>query len=495
MTLVDGAQVEAEVLFEHPAVERLIVRSPEHRTVQSLDLEQVHAVTVNGRTTTYADRRELSEPERIERERNGLWGDEAGEGQLGRYARESWDPRPLLVWAQPGTSGDAMDAANWLDEHGEPLAEMPWQEGQRGRRRSAGRAFDGDVLLPAAADTYEVLQPGQRDHLEPVALRHLTVEANASYRVRYTVHGNLWVKDDAALGKGTQTGGLGSGDTNKHTFARFCNYHDEPEHQDAVPPENRWAYAPIISHWVRIDTGEQGSLEIVGQSRGPSDRATLRRGQLIISKDSYLGNGPRGSFYNEPGTTVVLLDGARIGSPMALNSNNRATYGIGGTLLFGHPDKPLTRDLIFSATHFPKDEIQPDASPADRTSGASFVLGPEGRMVVHSVDPARARVVFRPRSRLLPVSQYAVDREYWRHIDRRGDTYYPPKPEFWELPDIPTGVAAVFRGQTDFNGVHFDGFYEHGIVVRAQDRQRWQNVTFGDHNYAERGKLFRDLEP
>ena len=490
LTLVDGAQMRGQILFKHPNCDRLVIRSPGGATIQSVDLAVVHTVEADGKTQTHHPRRPLTDAESKQRDRDGLWGDEAGPGQLGRYAGQAWEDRPVMVWREPGKSGDAMRPENWLDASGRPYADGPWQR----TRGDEGGLFDGDVLLPAADKPYQVLQAGKRDHLDAYQMRHLTVERNGSYRVRYTVAGNLWMKDGGMLGQGTQTGGLGSGDANRHTFARFCNYHDEPPDPQLAPAGTRWAYAPVISHWVRIDTGDSGSLEIIGCSGGPSDRLTVRRGTLIVAEDSSIGNGPRGSFFNAPGTTVILLDGAKVGSPVALSSNNRATYGIGGTLMFGAADHPLTRDLVFSATPFPADQIQPDASPADRTSGASLVLGAQGRMIVHSSDPTRARVIFRPRSTQLPVSQYSVDKEYWQFIDRRGDTYYPPKPELWRQPQVPTRIAAVFRGETDFNGVVFEGFHEAGIVVRPDDRRRWRNVSFEQNADANPERLFRDLD-
>jgi hypothetical protein len=500
LTLVDGTEVRAEVLFEHPNVPRLVIRSPEHRSVQSLDLKLIHQLKpASGAATTLNPKRSLTDDEKTALDRDGLWVDQAGKGQIGRYAKESWDARPVIVWRYPGKDGNAMEPSQWLDEKGEPLTQLPWAVerpvDKHGRQQPEQGRFDGDVLLPAADENYKVIQPGNRDHLGAFAIRHLTVERNGSYQVRYTIEGNLWMKDGAEIGKGTQTGGLGSGKRNKHTVARFCNWHAEAlksakDLKSPVAAEHAWAHAPEISHWVWIDTGEQGSLEIVGLSGGAGDRLTLQKGNLVVSENSFIGNGNRGSFYTQEGTTAVLLDGARVGCPTPLTGGSggktMGTYGIAGTLLFGTPDHPLTGDLHFGACYYARDRVTPQASASQRTQGASFVLAPTGSMIVHSKDPKTARVIFGPRDKSLPVSQYVLPREHWDRL--RNDRF-----SLWTEKLVPTGVAAVFRGQTDFNGVVFDGFYEGGIIVAPGARAKWRNVSFGDENHADPDKLFQEL--
>jgi hypothetical protein len=470
--LVDGLKVGCEVLFKHPNCERLVVRSPTNSMVQSLDLKLVHAVTTAAGVRIHNPKRKLTPEEKRAREINRLWGDEVTEKQIGRYARESWEKKPLIVWAHPGKSGNAMGAGTWLDEKGRPLSKSPWtveQYVKRRKKRKRGR-FDGDVLLPAADTQYKAIQPGNRDHLEPHILRHLTVERNASYNIRYTVLGNLWVKDGGDIGSGTQTGGLGSRDMNKHTFARFCG-NRFPRRKRAKKGEPEQC---DISHWVWIDTGEKGSMEVVGKSGGAGDRLSVKRGTLVISEDSYLGNGNRASFYSMPGTTTVLLDGAGLGCLHKIVSKGRGTYGVAGLLMFGTPEHPLTRDLRFEGCLFNMEDLTPTPRITQRTTGASFVLASTGKMVIHSRDPRKARVIFCPRPKDAPVSQYVV----------------APRCKGRETP---TAVTAVFAGETDFDGVVFDGFYKGGIVVDRAARRRWKNVFFGESNQAASEELFRDL--
>lgn len=130
--------------------------------------------------------------------------DEVTAKQIGKYGKEPWEKKPAMVWAKPGVSDDAMKAGCWLDETGKPYTKGPWTESPpNAKGGNSGGFFDGDVLLPAADQSYDAIQPGNRDHLAPYAIRHLTVEGNAAYQVRYTVLGNLWIKDNGDLGKGT----------------------------------------------------------------------------------------------------------------------------------------------------------------------------------------------------------------------------------------------------------------------------------------------------
>lgn len=470
--LVDGQNLPAEVLFEHPNAPLLILRSPSHSSVQSLPTAIVHRYKSGGKETEVNPRRALTAEESRELERNGLWGDEVGPGQLGRYGKQEWERHGrILVWAKPGESGNGLVPENWLDATGRPLTENPWTDlgGRVGGKQATTAAFDGDILLPTAAKHYKVIQPGNRDHLGAHRIRHLTVERNASYEIRYEIGGNLWIKDGAELGRNTQTGGLGDG-SDRHTVARFCNYHDLPE--------PKMGYAEEISHWVLINLGAEGSLEIIGISGGAGDRLTLARGTLILSTDSFIGNGNRGAFFSQAGTTTVMLDGSGMGAPRTTVTSNLGTYGIGGTLMFGHPDKPLTRDLDFSANLFPFEGRDPNARPDQRTRGASYVLAETGRMITHSSDPATARVLFRPRPLNLP--NPTVPDWLGKFVPHRNQ---PPDPALWKQPDMPNGLTAVFLGETDFNGVVFDGFYRGGIFIDPAKTKTWRNFTWGDKNH------------
>jgi len=439
VTFVDGESTRCEILLEHAG--RLVVRALDHSHAQSFDLATVHAVGVEGQPRRELNpRRELTDAERAARAAGPLWGNEVEEGRLGRYAEQAWEQGRLLIWREPGTSGSGLLGANWIDERGLPVFDT-----------MAERPENTDLLLPAAAQAYEVFGVPSAGDGEPTRrLRHLTVEANAFYNIAYWIGGNLWVKRGGNL-RGWQIGGLGSGDADEshHTFARF---------------ESKIG----LGHWCQIDTGEQGSLEVIGPCRGPADRVTLQRGTLIISRDSWLGDGVRSSFYTQPETTLILLQNAVAGSHRAYSSNHRyATLGIGGTLMIGTPEMPITADMTLPLQVYPRDNIEPGASPSERTSGASLVIGETGRLEVHNADPANITVTFTRR-------EPGEEEKGWK-----------------EHKNAPDGLAAVMRGEVHLKGVEFNGFYEGGIIVEPEQRADWEHIRFGPDNFAEPEQLFR----
>ncbi len=471
IVLVDGTIMPGRILFEHPNAPLLVIRPADNASIQSLPVSMIQNAVVGLKLKTFSAPRALTDQEKKELATNSNWAHDVGPRQIGRHAKESWDKKPALIWAHPGKSGDAMSKESWLDEAGKPLAADPWTplaiKAKGSGDQATGGTFDGDILLPAAETQYVALQPGNRDNLSAFRMRHLTVERNASYQVRYLITGNAWIKDGSDLGKGTQTGGFGSGDANKHTVFRIAGSR-WPDKKSAPKGESA---KRDISHWIYIDSGENGTFEVIGETGGAGDRLTVNKGTLIVSENSQIANGPRASFYSKPGTTTILLDGARIGCQDRILSDKRSTYGVSGTLRFGTKEHPITRDLNVYCALFEREEVDPAAKPTQRTAGASFVLGDTGRIEVFSVDPTKARVIFRPFPESTPYSSYSWPRD---------------KP-------VPTGIAAIFAGETDFNGVVLDGFYKGGILIRKGARQNWKNVTYGEANEVKGDDLFKDL--
>lgn len=514
MMLVDGTITRAEILFRHPNADLLIMRSQGGGTLQSLPVKWIHQVVTQGNRQTFNPRRSLTPVEKRDLERNTLWADAAQSTEAGSFATWEWERKPALIWANPGVSGDTLEPNNWLDETGAALTETPWREDQpQARQRGPGNPqmisyFDGDLLLPQAEKTYQVLTSAPARRL--TAFRHLTVERHAIHGFPSIVLGNLWAKQGSLLRfRNVQLGGGGyPGQSlpphNGHTFLRFCNFHlDDPSNDHSttpdvlerfgVTPDMHWAYLLTISHHIWIDGGE-GSVEVIGRTGGAGDRMDIQ-GNVIFSTDSYMGNGPRATAYVRPEATVTLLDGARFGhfSPLmgGGSGNLHGTYGIAGTLQFGTPELPLTRDLYFDACYYPAQHIEPGANPGPRMRGASWVFGESSRIRMHTVDPQTARVVFSPRPRNLPIrdSDTHGNEQLAQSVDGQN---YPPKPELWEQPGIPNGVAAIFRGDLQLNGVVFDGFHPGGIVVAPETRAQWQNVFFGPNNHGTPQELLRD---
>jgi len=474
VTLVDGTETDCEVLFVHPNAPCLVVRSARNSTVQSIPTAIVQKVTTGGKAKTYSPARKLSVEEQKTLELNGLWGDDASDGQIGQHLKQSWDVKPLIVWANPGKSGNGMRKESWLDERGQPLAADPFVEMPAEKKVGVTTIIyllDGDVLLPEAPERYEVLQPGDRDYLGMAGMRHLTIEKNAHYQIRYDVSGNFWLKDGGEIGKNTQTGCFGSRDANRDTFVRFCGKRWPDEKQMRRRDYSaKYDEGSGLSHWCHFNAGDKGSIEIIGRSKGAGDRLTVERGTLIVSENSYIGNGPRGSFFSKVGTTVILLDGANIGWRSRYSAGNTALIGIGGTLMVGTPEHPLKKDFYFQGPLTDLAALESKIAPNQRTKGTTFLIGDTGSMAVHSSDPTKARVIFAPFPEDMPQAEYTGP--------KKGDPPYE-------------GVTAVFLGKTDFDGVVFDGFYKGSIIVSEAARKQWKNVSFGEKNLGKPDELFR----
>jgi hypothetical protein len=114
--------------------------------------------------------------------------------------------------------------------------------------------------------------------------------------------------------------------------------------------------------------------------------------------------------------------------------------------------------------------IDRQAAGSLRTPGVSLLVSEEGRLVMHSADPTKARLVFRMH-----------DTEKAR---QRGEQYGHPK-----------GIVLDFAGRAELNGVVFDNVLEEGIMVSPGQRATWKNVFYGEHNLAEPENLYYDLEP
>jgi hypothetical protein len=453
---VDGLSTECEVLF--PLGDRLIVRSQGNRICQSFDLDSIHAVEIDGRRTEYRPPRTLSAGEQRLRQVNALWADIPGDGQIGNYGKQDWSKRPLMVWRRPGKTGSRFVAANWLDEAGRPYFELPIGVDQ------GPESPDADILLPAADDFYQVVADRP-----PWAIRHMTIEDNAHFFLTYNVSGNMWMKD----GSGKQAPWFGKYTNTKpgvHRFLRFDGMRIRRPHRAGEAPQRLDAADCTISQWGCYQTGPGGTLELIGTNRVNDQFRIAGEGKLIISEGSYLAPGPRACFAIQPEATVVLLQDARISLETTATQLGKASVWVGGTLMIGTPRRPITRDMLFPVTGIEDKFINRHPAGNIRTPGVSLLVGKEGRLVMHTADPIKARLVFKMH-----------DSERAREQGKR-----------WGDPD---GIVLDFEGTTELNGVVFDNVLEAGIMVSPEQRATWKNVSYGEHNLAEPDRLYYDLQP
>jgi hypothetical protein len=475
---VDGLSTECEILF--PLGERLIVRSKGNRTVQSFALKSVHSLVINGKRTEYNSKRSLSAGEQELRKLNVLWADVPGKGQIGSYGEQKWPKAPLMVWRRPGQAGSRFVAANWLDETGRPYFKLPARATDDIYKAPESQGVD--VLLPAGHSYYQVaVDRPQWD------VRHMTVESNAFFHLTYNIAGNLWMKD----GSGKHApwfGAYRNATPGLHRFLRLDGKRigrpgtvpwplsfELPEAElkrikaardKKITPRSAGI---AISRWGNYLAGKGGTLEITGTYQVGDQFYVKGEGTIIISEGGYLAPGGRSSFAIEPGATVVLLQDARIGCEIATMQAGRASVWVGGTLMIGTPQRPITRDMLFPVTGIEEDRIIRNPAGSGRTPGVSLLVGKKGRLVLHSADPTKARLIFKMH-----------DSAKARKLGKQwGDA---------------KGVVLAFFGESNLNGVVFDNVLEGGIMVSPEQRKIWKNISYGKNNLAEPEKLYWDLK-
>jgi hypothetical protein len=451
---VDGLSSECEILF--PLGDRLIVRSRGNRIAQSFNLKSVHAVEIDRKRTEYNPKRALSTAEQQLRKVNALWADVPGKGQIGAYGKQKWPKVPLMVWRRPGQAGSRFVAANWLDETGRAYFEPPVSVDSKDPDLPVA-----DILLPAADDYYQVV--GQRPQWR---IRHMTIENGVQFFLTYNVCGNLWMKDGSGM-HAPWFGKYSNPAPGVHRFLRFDGMRLRRPKKGETTPQRVDAADWRISQWGCYHTAPGGSLELIGKNHVNDQFRVIGEGKLIISEGSYLSPGLRACFAIQPEATVVLLQDACISVETTAKQLGKASVWVGGTLMIGTPERPITRDMLFPVTGIEEQHIIRKPAGSIRTPGVSFLVSEAGRLVLHSADPTRARLIFKMHD-----SEKAK---------AAGKKYGNPK-----------GTVLAFFGKAELNGVVFDNVLEGGIMVSPKTRATWKNVSYGKNNLAEPEKLYWD---
>jgi len=473
---VDGLKTDCTILFSHAG--RLIVRGKGNRTLQSFELAGLHSITIDGSRTEFNPRRALTGKEQELRQLNALWADVPGKGQAGRYGDQQWPDCPVMIWARPGTSGAGDVGPNWLDETGTPYFEIPRisQDGDGNDTPSI------DMLLPAADTRY--VASGGGEGLLPH--RHLTIEQNACYGITHPLRGNLWMKHGSGLSGSRAESFEGGGRFDNlqpgvHRFLRFDGKRI-PYRAGGIDAPLVDSRDAVLSQFGYFSAGDGGTLEMIGRIRSAADRLSIAgAGTVIISEGSELLEGSRSALWINQGATLALLPDAFAGTVMTQQRPRCHTCVIvGGTLMIGLPDRPIRRDVRFPLSGIKKELINRNPAFSVRSTGCSFVLGQQGRFVVHSADPQKARVIFTMHD-----SERAIanDARYRAQAPASNDM------ALWK----PEGIICYFGGQTEVNGIVFDKVCRGGIIVAPEVRAKWKNVFYGQDNLAEPEELYCDL--
>ncbi|MBT3199490.1 MAG: hypothetical protein HN350_06195 [Phycisphaerales bacterium] len=476
--LVDGLKTECKILFPHAG--RLIVRGRGNRTLQSFDLKSVHAVTINGKRTEFSAKRPLNDAEKQLRKTNALWGDTPGKGQYGKYGKQEWPDCTVAIWARPGESGACAVGPNWLDETGTPHFASPLVL----RREVGSDTPPVDVLMPASESPYLAVDSYTRGGDRSPLQRHVTIERNACYGTINNIHGNLWMKYGSGMNglTGSKGGEFANLQPGLHRFLRFDG--------KRIPYRGRGVQAPLVDSYTAtlaqfgyFAAGRGGTLELIGQIRSAGDRLSIGgTGATIISDGSELHEGSRSALWILEGATLALLQDAFAGTEMTQQRPQcYASMIVSGTLMIGLPDRPIVRDTRFALSGIRRDLINRDPGFSVRSTGSSFVLGRQGRFVIHSADPKKARVIF-----TLHDSKRALARDaaYRAKASKARDM------TLWN----PEGIVCYFAGRTEIDGILFDKVYPGGIIATPEARAKWKNVFYGRDNLAAPEKLYSDLK-
>ena len=198
--------------------------------------------------------------------------------------------------------------------------------------------------------------------------------------------------------------------------------------------------------------GKNSTIEFTARARVAADTVAFSgEGTFIMSEGSFLCGGERAAITIAPETTVVMLQDAILGHEITVQRDEcfASVFG-GGTLEIGLPDRPIRKDMPFPLAGVLRDKLNRQAAANSRASGASLIVGKTGRLVMHSADPAKARVIF---------SMWNTDRA-------------KAEGKKWGTPE---GIVLVFAGRSRLDGVVFDNCYEGGIIASPQQRTAWKN--------------------
>lgn len=373
-----------------------------------------------------------------------------GEGPKPAYVTQEWPAGRILVWANPGTSGELSDPANWLED-GKPTNQAPDQE--------------TDIILPAASSRYTVSAPKKK-------VRHVDIFDNAELQGKHRgdaeVWGNCWIHQ----------GGLAlyvsiSGD--RHAFLKNEKV-EFPTQQNGMKyrgPKSKGGKenATQLSHKMQICKYGTASVEFIGKF-GASDEIMLQHGRLIVNGEMrWSGYTGKGALEIYDGAILELQSGARILPFMP--KNGKAIYNIdlyrNSILQAGSPERPLTDDATICLGFWENDQ-----------PGRTGLYAAQGSMIrVYSSDPKKHRLVFSSTAAIPDLTNAACN----------------PMTPMAEKATGNIGTVLQLGGDVVLDGVHFDYLSEGGLALADNvDPKKWTHITYGPHNAGKESALFSKMK-
>ncbi|MFO8014905.1 MAG: hypothetical protein R6X20_16580 [Phycisphaerae bacterium] len=471
--LVDGRTVEGRLAVQFDLDDHLVVYSPRLATVRSFLKKHVHAVTVDGKRDQLNPKRALTDEDRAFLG-EVTWPDEPpAKGRRPDCTTETWTPPTrLLVWARPGKSGLLSEPANWLS-NGRPLPAMSFD---KPARAADGGAFDveTDILLPAADRAYTV---GYKDRGRGgLRARHITVGRQARLNPSVlTAVGNVWLPPGGRLRVRYTIALKGA----RHTF--FIN--DKPPFtaeqnnalQGGYPAANYVnGIGYSVAQYFRINKAGDASVEFRGTTE-TSDDFQMPSGVTIVAPHAQLMAGKRST--QRIGKDAVL----RLHSGSQFCKMENATYYdhdlvVEGRIEAGTPTHPISEDCLLGVS-FKDRSAYGKEGPSVGRAAPGLAFAPTASVAVHTVDPARARLVIRWHGR----------ENTWQRSRMKGESGK-------DYTAFPRTIGIDIQGPLSLAAVHFDDVHRGGIrLARPDVRKEWKHVSFGERNEGRPDDLFAPL--
>jgi hypothetical protein len=470
--LVDGRVVEGHLAVQFDLDDRLIVYAPRLASVRSFLKDHVHALTVDGQREQLNTKRALTDQDRKLLGRVEWPNAQPAEGRKPAYTTEQWDkPRQLLVWANPGHSGQFEKPANWL-RNGEPMQQWPRAVGEH-----YGLIFfdgDTDILFPATSERYIV-----RPRSTSARPRHITAEAGVDAEVPLNnCTGNIWISSEAAFDGG---GGATLGGDRHTVFINGTPYTGDPPTTPERFRELMESAESFGRKWIVRKEDVNASMTLIG-SFASGDETHWSRGITILAENSVIAVGPRCVQSVGRDARLILKSGAVLGK----RSGNQAYKNdmfVHGSLVAGTPDDPLQRDA-FLGISIKDTKLRLASDRAKRFIGEDgprgLTLAPGAQFEVHTAVPDKAKLV---------ITWHGI-------LGKSGNDDGTPPGYFEKLPEAERTINVNIFGDQALNDVVFDWVGKGDIrLLNADVRERWQRIGFGPHNTTEPDELFAHYKP
>ena len=411
------------------------------------------------------------------------------------FLKQKWPKARVLIWGRPGEVQkrggpkiNPMDPANWIDA-------------ATGKAADAIPDMDTDIIIPGSDKPYKVAMG-----LKNFACRHLTIGLNAAFSVesggRFSIFGNLWIRDGGQLSTWRTLRFVGKHDTfirqEWPPDGKLKKLHDErlvspfdPKEKTPFWMQDGRKHRSITTYMVHDKPSGQ-STEVIGYVR-ILDEVGIKSGVFIVGRDSrFVSMGPSAVSVNK-GAKVVMMDGA-----MCCHGQNQFVnrdWGVSGgaEVTGGTPDRPLKRDAYFGVGYrnwmnLPVPELPNRKKKPKQPTGAKLYYGfagsnarIQGDLIGYPAKGTEARLVV-----------------CWQRISAGGAGNWGRRDEAFKkvFPNMPPKIT-IWVESARIENVRFDDLHRGGILTpKADIFKSWKNVTFGDDCLSKDPKeLIREINP